>query len=235
MVKFYGQIASVGFETGILVVKNTKNSVSILKFEGVEEELHIFDKACKKATLQYEQMIEDARISFGNVAAMMLRAHQQLIQDQGFHIGIRDIIQSENCFVHEAIGKVAKTVITPMLENTDEYLKSRAKDILYVADWLSNCCFEIREQASSWYEDVWQLGKEDMILIGEDFGFEDVIIAKRNSLVGMIDIKGSMDSHTGMLARELRLPLLVQVKGEIKMFLGRLARLDANKGCVEVE
>jgi phosphoenolpyruvate-protein kinase (PTS system EI component) len=51
----------------------------------------------------------------------------------------------------------------------------------------------------------------------------------------MIDIKGSIDSHTGMLARELKLPLLIQVKGEIELSLGRLAHLNATSGYVTIE
>ena len=233
MITFYGQPASLGFGMGVLIQKD--KSLGCCKLNGeVKEELELFEEACKLADSQYEQLVTDARNRFGNVVAMMVWAHQLLIGDDGFRMRIKELISSEKLSANSAINMTALEVVKPMYDNSDIYLRERKQDILYVAEWLMNCCSVIRERECK-YKLEERLENKAVILIGRNFGLEDVLVAKRKELVGMIDLEGSLESHTVMLAKELKIPMLIKLKKEIECYVNRSAMMNSISGCIEIE
>lgn len=231
MITFYGQPASLGLGMGVLIHKKKPIGNRTLK-GAVTDELELFKEACNLADFQYDQMVTDARNDFGNVVAMMVWAHQLLIKDEGFRMRIIELIQTEQVTANTAIMMAATEVVKPMSESTDTYLSERKQDILYVAEWLMNCCCIVREQESI-CEEVKE--NQPIILLGRNFGLEDVLAAKRKDFTGMIDLEGSLDSHTVMLAKELKIPMLIKLKDEIECYVNRSAMLNSVYGCIEIE
>lgn len=233
MVKLNGQIVTYGCVTGILLPKYNYALPKLQLIDYRDENL-IFDYACELAKSQYETMVEYARLNFGNVVATMVWVHQQLILDLDFHSKIKEILQVESCSVNDAIMKATNEIIAPMLQSTDAYLRERSNDIIYVAKWLSQCCYEIRTIEEN--RELVKLSRDNStILVGEDFGFEDVIMAKRERIVGLIDRKGSIYSHAVFIAKEISLPMLVQVDEDVEKYFEHSALLNATLGFVEIE
>ena len=232
MVTLYGQSVALGYAAGILTTKCSQNDAIVHLVGELEEELYLFEQVCKYAIQEYEYLVEEARNNFGNVIAMMVWAHQLLIQDPGFHIEIKKVITTKRCLASQAILEVANEIVVPMQKNSDPYLKERANDILYVAEWLSNCYCRIKNKTMD-REVI--LPAEDVILVGDDFGLEDLIVAKRNKVVGFLDKKGSIESHTVMLAKELNTPMILQINVEIEQYIHHSCILNATQGWVQIE
>ena len=235
MITFYGQVASFGQGMGVLVQKKKLRRNRVYS-GGVIAELDIFEEACKLADTQYEQMVTEAKNSFGDAVAMMVWSHQLLIQDEGFRSKIKELIQSENISANQAIMSIAMEYVQLMSDSLDAYLRERGQDIIYVAEWLMDCCSIVseRDQVIN-CELIKKQEKHPVIIIGRNFGLEDVLVAKQNQFSGMIDIEGSLESHTVMLAKELKIPMLIKLKEEIKSYVNRLAMLNAVDGCIQIE
>jgi phosphotransferase system enzyme I (PtsI) len=233
MITFYGQPASFGLGMGVLIQKEKPMGNRTIRGE-IQDELELFEEGCVLADSQYEQMVIDARNNFGNAVAMMVWAHQLLIKDEGFRTKIKELIQAEKLSANTAIMMVAMEVVKPMSDSTDAYLRERRQDILYVAEWLMNCCSLIREQVHT-CEFVEAKESQPIILIGRNFGLEDVLAAKHREFAGMIDLEGSLESHTVMLAKELKIPMLIKLKEGIECYVNRSAMLNTMHGCIEIE
>lgn len=233
MAKYNGQMATCGSASGILITKEYECNQGIQVLDE-KEEGKILESAVKLAQVHYEAMIEDAKKSFGSVVSTMVWSHQQLILDHGFHTMIRDTIKSEPCSVNDAIFKAVNLTITPMLESTDIYFKERANDVKYVAGWLARCCNLVRAKTKH-HKFVIKPQKVASILVGENFGLEDIIMAKKERILGLIDKEGSIQSHAAMVAKELSIPMIVQVNKEIDSYLNNFVYLNATHGFVEVE
>lgn len=235
MVTIYGEPASLGQGMGVLLRKEKALSTPMYCGE-VKKELELFEEACKLADTQYSQMVTDAKHNFGDAVAMMVWSHQLLLQDEGFRTKIKELVQSEKISACSAIMITAKEIVKPMSISLDNYLRERQQDILYVAEWLMNCCSMI-SYGDQELNDCRMQEQEGhpVILIGKNFGLEDVLAGKQKGVVGMVDLEGSLESHTVMIAKELKIPMLIQLKEEIEYYVNRLASLNTVLGCVEIE
>jgi phosphotransferase system enzyme I (PtsI) len=165
----------------------------------------------------------------------ILTAHKFLMTDEDFTESVIQYIRQNNTNVEYAVAKVCENyaVIFDLIE--DNYLKERIEDIRDVSKRMIRILTGTKES----FEDFLSKrsnNKEPIILIAEDLVPSETIQLKKNTVSAFVMLKGSIVSHTAILAKTLGIPALVKTDIAIDSdFNGRLAIVDGYNGRIIID
>lgn len=75
-----------------------------------------------------------------------------------------------------------------------------------------------------------------MILVAEDLAPSETVQLEKDKILAFVTVRGSLNSHTAILARTMGIPALVGTSIPLEESLdGKLAAVDGNQGCFYVE
>ena len=75
-----------------------------------------------------------------------------------------------------------------------------------------------------------------MILVAEDLAPSETVQLEKDKILAFVTVRGSLNSHTAILARTMGIPALVGTSMPLEESLdGKLAAVDGNQGCFYVE
>ena len=75
-----------------------------------------------------------------------------------------------------------------------------------------------------------------MILVAEDLAPSETVQLEKDKILAFVIVRGSLNSHTAILARTMGIPALVGTSMPLEETLdGKLAAVDGNQGCFYVE
>lgn len=75
-----------------------------------------------------------------------------------------------------------------------------------------------------------------MILVAEDLAPSETVQLEKDKILAFVTVRGSLNSHTAILARTMGIPALVGTRIPLEKSLdGKLAAVDGNQGCFYVE
>ncbi len=211
-----------GYALGKLVVyQETKNEIKN-EFLGEEEEFNRFIEARSKATLSFEKLYQDTLISLGEKEAELFLSHKLMAEDLDFEDLVREEIANKNT-AEKAVLNASKQLSSMFEGMDDSYMKERAKDVLEVGNKLVDCLSNKEET---------NLLKEPSILICDDLPSSELMKLDKNLLLGLVLVKGSINSHVSILTRMLEIPSICALD-ELKVdpsFNGKFAIIDGLKG-----
>lgn len=211
-----------GYALGKLVVyQETKNEIKN-EFLGEEEEFNRFVEARSKATLSFEKLYQDTLISLGEKEAELFLSHKLMAEDLDFEDLVREGIANKNT-AEKAVLEASKQLSSMFEGMDDSYMKERAKDVLEVGNKLVDCLSNKEET---------NLLKEPSILICDDLPSSELMKLDKNLLLGLVLVKGSINSHVSILTRMLEIPSICALD-ELKVdpsLNGKFAIIDGLKG-----
>jgi phosphotransferase system enzyme I (PtsI) len=145
--------------------------------------------------------------------AAIFEAYREILQDDAFFDGVKELIRSESVCASWAIEQKRAETEAVFLAVEDEYLRARATDV-------NNVCRELTAeiQGVSSADPFAGAEGENLIVLAEDLTPADTVRLDRARLAGMVTERGGVTSHTVILAKALGIPAVVGA-GE---FLGRV-------------
>lgn len=194
--------------------------------ENVEQELKKFDNAQKIVIAHLQKSQEDAEASLGSDAAEILAVHQMLLEDPAFQQPIQQRIKALHSVDH-AIDTCCNEIAARFSSMQDEYLQQRAADFLDLRKQL--LCALHGEPSTE------KKTKEQVILVGQEVLPSDLL--ERQKVAGIVMSKCGQASHVVILARSLRIPIVVGVSEEDLACLldGTIIILDGGTGEIIVD
>ncbi len=189
---------------------------------GEEEEFNRFVEARSKAILSFEKLYQDTLTSLGEEEAQLFLSHKLMAEDLDFEDLVREGISNKEP-AEKAVLEASKQLSSMFEAMDDSYMKERAKDVLEVGDKLVDCL--------SNKEDT-NLLKEPSILICDDLPSSELMKLDKNLLLGLVLVKGSINSHVSILTRMLEIPSICSLD-DLKVDLslsGKFAIIDGLKG-----
>lgn len=198
--------AAPGIAIGTAVVMLTTDLDAVMdkEVENVQTEIEHFEKALsitqedikrlktrlEKTLLPEEQNLFDAYLSILNSNSIK-----------------QDIITliKEGHWAPWALRKIIKRQIAKFEVMEDPYLKERAWDIL---DLGRRVLANLQTESTPI-----QNYPKDTILIGDDISASFLAEVSQNHLLGVVSIKGSVNSHVAILARAMGIPAVMGVTG----------------------
>lgn len=193
-----------------------------------EQELLRFEWARKEAARQLHMLYEETVKTVGAANAAIFEIHELMLEDAEFVESVRNMINTQNVNLEYAV-KVTGDNMAQMLHSVeDAYMKERAQDMLDVAGRLLQV---LTGEKNS--EMVWE---EPCIVAADDLMPSETVQLPRNMVLGFAMRKGSVHSHTAILARGMGIPAVMDIGEALsEEYDGLTAIIDGYTGMIYIE
>ena len=211
-----------GYALGKLVVYQDIKTETKNEFLGEEKETERFIEARAKTIVTFEKLYQDTLIRLGEEEAQLFLTHKLMAEDLDFEDLVKEGIS--NALTAESAVKEASKQLSSMFETMDDaYMKERARDVLEVGNKIIDVLTK--------KEDLTLL-KEPSIIICDDLPSSELMKFDKNLLIGLILVKGSINSHVSILTRMLEIPSICAIDDfNVDASLnGKFAIIDGLKG-----
>lgn len=211
-----------GYALGKLVVYQDIKTETKNEFLGEEKETERFIEARAKTIITFEKLYQDTLIRLGEEEAQLFLTHKLMAEDLDFEDLVKEGIS--NKLTAESAVKEASKQLSSMFETMDDaYMKERARDVLEVGNKIIDVLTK--------KEDLTLL-KEPSIIICDDLPSSELMKFDKNLLIGLILVKGSINSHVSILTRMLEIPSICAIDDfNVDASLnGKFAIIDGLKG-----
>ncbi len=218
----YGRVA-IG---KIAVYDKKREPVKRYRVEDVGAEKERLEQAKKAATAELDELYKEAVKEVGEANAEIFAIHKMMAEDADFCESIRNIIDNENVNAEYAVMVTSDNFSTMFAAMEDAYMRERANDVRDVSDRL--------------IEKLSGGGKESEITLPSIIAAEDLMPSEtvqldKEKVLAFVTSKGSVNSHTAILARTMNIPAVVGVGAELAEYHGKDAIVDGFSGRVYIE
>lgn len=223
MIRFRGKSVLQGIVVGKIYVYRKSEYVPIkIQVENTKKEMERFLKAVEEAKEQLEALYQDTLDSVGEEQAMIFNVHKTMLEDGGYLEDISFMIQ-ENCNADYAVWKIGNNYSQMFAGVDDEYIKARSVDVLDISRRVIRILVDVG--------DVSIKPREPVVLLADDLTPSETIQMDKEKILAFVTVKGTVNSHTSILARSLNLPSLVNTYMELlDEYHGKMAVVDAFSG-----
>lgn len=205
MDKYKGKVASHGYAYGTIVEISHKNTfISKKKVNDTNVEITKFDKALVKAIKELEELYEKALVEVGEDNAQIFFMHKMLLEDPDYRGNIVSLIVNNNFRAEYAVDIIGKQFANTFSAMEDEYMSGRAADFRDITKRVIKIIQNKKQVSNSL--------PKNCIIVTDDLDPSETIHLDKKKVIAFITRRGSINSHTAILARTMNIPALVSVK-----------------------
>ncbi len=171
----------------------------------IEEEIRLYQKAKETAFGELDALGEFlGKENSSNVDFVI--AHKEILNDPLMDQEIRQLIEERSYYTDFAVASVFDRYRELFAKNKNALIRERASDLQDVKMRLLRCYYGKPEKNLS------KLSKP-CIIVAEELFPTDTLCLDVENIKGIITEKGSLTSHTAIIARTLNIPALLGVDG----------------------
>lgn len=185
------------------------------------QELRRLDEAKEKAIVELKELHQKAEIEAGSSEAEIFEVHQMMLDEGEYIESIRNRIRTESVNAEYAATTAGEYFADMFRKMDNEYMKERAADILDITKRLVRVLSGEKQNRN--------IIQEPVILAAQNLSPSDTILLDKSMILAFVLKKGSVNSHTAILARAMNIPALIQVPFSDDME-GSMAIVDGDKG-----
>ena len=185
------------------------------------QELRRLDEAKEKAIVELKELHQKAEIEAGSSEAEIFEVHQMMLDEGEYIEAIRNRIRTESVNAEYAATAAGEYFADMFRKMDNEYIKERAADILDITKRLVRVLSGEKQNRN--------IIQEPVILAAQNLSPSDTILLDKSMILAFVLKKGSVNSHTAILARAMNIPALIQVPFSDDME-GSMAIVDGDKG-----
>ena len=227
MIELKGLPASPGVVIGKVVIYKRKLDVVEARDRPVDpsEEISRFFKALEKTKEQILKLRDETTKTIGEKEAAIFDAHLMILEDKEFMDKIINYIAKKAIPAENAVKMVSESIVE-MFESMDsEYFRARSDDIRDLANRILDNLAGINSAELEL--------REPRIVAASELYPSDTVKMQRQKVIGIITEKGGVTSHAAIIARAMKIPAVVGVKGLLQVVKdGDLVIVDGSKGIV---
>lgn len=172
----------------------------------LDAEVARFRKAVEKVGRDLRRLRSRVDESLGEELGGIFGVHGLLLKDPSFTARIEERIRRESVNAEWAVHKVAEELARRMAELDDDYLREREGDFRSVSRYLLRALQGLQHHEISEIEG-------DVIVVADDLTPTDAVRLGRQRVVGFVLERGGRTSHTTIIARSLKIPIVAGVSG----------------------
>lgn len=227
MKKYSGKSVWESMATGKLFVYKKQNSIVARPAKGCKEEGVYFEMSVKKAKEQLEMLFRRTAQTIGHEQAMIFEAQKMILQDAEYIKCIQQGIANGQS-AESAVLNAEKKFVRIFTAMDDEYMKARAEDVKEVSGRLLRILSGAGEEKICLDEPV--------IVVANELSADEIMKMEKDKLLGLVTVKGSVFSHVAILAKSMKIPILVNTQLFVTEDMnGKMAVLDAIEGELLIE
>lgn len=212
----------------ICVYQKGEQQVKRCKVEDTEAEVKRFREAREQAVEQLGKLHEKALKEVGEANAAIFEVHQMMLEDDDYLESIENIIRLQEVNAEYAVAATSDNFSEMFSAMEDEYMRERAADVKDISERILTVLKGGNKRNLHM--------EEPMILVAEDLAPSETVQLEKDKILAFVTVRGSLNSHTAILARTMGIPALVGTSIPLEESLdGKLAAVDGNQGCFYVE
>ena len=212
----------------ISVYQKKEQQVKRVKIEDPDQEMVRYEKAKAEGIKQLQGLYDKALREVGEANAAIFEVHQMMMEDDGYNESVENIIRSQGVNAEYAVATTGDNYAQMFSAMDDDYMRERAADVRDISERLLTILNG--EDTSSVDAD------EPKIIVAEDLAPSETVQLDKDKVLSFVTVKGSLNSHTAILARTMAIPALVNtsmsLEGEMD---GRLGIVDGANGIFYVD
>ena len=229
MNKYTGKSVFGGIAIGkIMVYEKGEHQVKRVKITVAEAEKNRYYEAVEIAFKQLGELHDKALREVGEANAAIFEIHQMMLEDDDYKESVEHIIESQMVNAEYAIAQTGDNFSQMFAAMDDEYMRGRAADVKDITERLLG----ILSGNTGSGVDV----DEPVIMVAEDLAPSETVQMDKSKILSFVTQKGSVNSHTAILARTMGIPALIGSDIVIDESLnGKLGVVDGTNGVVYIE
>ena len=229
---YHGKSVFGGVAVGkIRVYRKEEKQVRRRSVEDPEKEIARFHDALEEAMEQLAGLYDKAVREVGESGASVFEVHRMMLEDEDFTDSVENRIRTERVNAEYAAAATGDDFANMFEAMDDEYMKGRAADIRDISERLLG----ILTGASRRQE----AGDEPVILVAEDLAPSETVQMDKCRILAFVTVRGSLNSHTAILARTMGIPALVGTElgspENMEKMDGKTAAVDGRSGLFYLE
>ena len=229
MKEYKGKSVFGGIAIGRIKVYNkSEQQVKRVHVDDTEHEKKRYYAAVDKAARQLQELYDKAVKEVGEANAAIFEMHQIMLTDDDYKESVENIIESQHVNAEYAVAQTGDNYADMFAAMEDEYMRGRSADVKDISERLINILSGFN--ASSMVSD------EPVIIVSEDLAPSETVQLDKDKILSFVSVKGSVNSHTAILARTMGIPALIGTPvipdNDID---GKMGIVDGNSGCLYVD
>lgn len=202
MQTFQGKSVFGGIAMGrIMVYQKHEQQVKRSRVSDTDAEVLRFREARDTSIVQLKHLYETSVNKIGESEAAIFEVHQMMLEDMDYNESVESIICSQKVNAEYAVATTADNFARMFSAMEDEYMRGRAADVRDVSERL------LGSLMGKGGEGI--LIEEPVILVAEDLAPSETVQLDKEKVLAFVTVKGSVNSHTAILARNMNIPALV--------------------------
>lgn len=198
------------------------------KIRDAKSEILRLEKAKQKAAMQLTEIYEKALREVGEDNARIFETHMMMLEDEDYNESVRNIIETRNVNAEYAVHTTGENFASMFASMEDSYMKARAADVKDISLRLCECLSGTKKKNN--------FPKEPAVICAEDLAPSETVLFDKDKVLAFVTAKGSENSHTAILARNMNIPAVVGVGKDFAQFTadGDIIAVDGYTGEVFV-
>lgn len=212
----------------ISVYQKKEQQVKRVKIDDPEQEMARYEKAKAEGIKQLQRLYDKALREVGEANAAIFEVHQMMIEDDGYNESVENIIRSQGVNAEYAVATTGDNYAQMFSAMDDDYMRERAADVRDISERLLNILNGVETGAVD--------ADEPKIIVAEDLAPSETVQLDKDKVLSFVTVKGSLNSHTAILARTMAIPALVNTSVSLESEMdGRLGIVDGANGTFYVD
>lgn len=208
----------------ISVFRKRDVSVTRTHITDTAAELARVEQAKQTSAQQLQAIYDKALKEVGETNAQIFEIHMMMLDDEDYNDSIRSIIETQAVNAEYAVAVTADNFSEMFASMDDPYMQARSADVRDISNRLiANLTGTASDGASA-------DGK--MIVCAEDLAPSETVALDKDKVLAFVTAKGSSNSHTAILARNMNIPAIIGAGDEFLSSItdGQTAVVDGYTG-----
>ena len=212
----------------ISVYQKKEQQVKRVKVENPDQEMARYEKAKAEGIHQLQGLYDKALKEVGEANAAIFEVHQMMMEDDGYNESVENIVRSQGVNAEYAVATTGDNYAQMFSAMDDDYMRERAADVRDISERLLTILNG--EDTGSVDAD------EPKIIVAEDLAPSETVQLDKDKVLSFVTVKGSLNSHTAILARTMAIPALVNTSMTLDSVMdGKLGIVDGASGTFYVD
>lgn len=229
MLIYQGKSVFGGIAIGkIKIWKKEPVTVKRTHIKDCDAEYLRFTEAKEKAIAQLKKLQKKALEEVGKDNAAIFDIHILMLEDADYLDAIKSMICTQSLNAEYAVMLAAQNFSKMFSAMNDAYMQARATDVKDISDRVINILSDISQSKIS--------GDEPVILVADELTPSQTVQFDKSRILAFVTSKGSLNSHTAILARTMNIPAIIGVDiYENNYADGKMGIVDGYTGNVYIE
>lgn len=208
MMRLTGKSAYKGIAVGpAVLLKKDVQEVKRFQADDTDREMLRIWKAGKQVKEQLTVLYEKALKEAGKAGAAIFEVYQMMLEDEDYLESIQNMIRTEHVNAEYAVAVTGDNFSQMFAGMEDDYMRARASDVKDISNRLVKKLLGLEEI---------DLGTvQPSVIVAEDLSPGEMVQMDKEKILAFVTVRGSVNSHTAILARMMNIPALIGVPVEL--------------------